>query len=42
MLLPGIAAGAFLGVWLVKKIPDKTYRTFVIVVTALSAFLLLI
>ncbi len=42
LLLPGIAAGAFLGVWLVKKIPEKTYRAFVIIVTALSAFLLLI
>jgi uncharacterized protein len=41
-LFPGIAAGAFLGVWLVKKIPDKTYRSFVIIITALSAFLLLI
>jgi uncharacterized protein len=41
-LFPGIAAGAFLGVWLVKKIPDKTYRNFVIIITALSAFLLLI
>jgi len=42
MLLPGIALGAFLGVFLVKKIPDKTYRAVVIIVTALSAFLLLI
>jgi hypothetical protein len=42
MLLPGIAAGAVVGIWLVKKIPDKTYRTFVIIVTALSALLLLI
>jgi uncharacterized membrane protein YfcA len=42
ILLPGIALGAFLGVWLVKKIPEKPYRAFVIVVTALSAFLLLI
>jgi len=42
ILLPGIAAGAFMGIWLVKKIPDKTYRTFVIIVTALSALLLLI
>ncbi|MEZ5104257.1 MAG: sulfite exporter TauE/SafE family protein [Draconibacterium sp.] len=42
LLLPGIAAGAFLGVWLVKKLSDKFYRTAVIVVTALSAFLLLI
>jgi len=42
ILFPGIAAGAFLGIWLVKKIPDSTYRAFVIAVTALSAFLLLI
>lgn len=42
MLLPGIALGAFLGVYLVKKIPEKAYRAFVIIVTALSAFLLLI
>lgn len=42
MLLPGIAAGAFLGFWLVKKISEKYYRAAVIVVTALSAFLLLI
>lgn len=42
ILLPGIFAGAVLGIWLVKKIPDKTYRSFVIAITALSAFLLLI
>jgi len=40
--LPAIAAGAATGIWLVKKIPEQTYRTFVIVVTAVSAFLLLI
>lgn len=42
LLLPAIAAGAFLGILLVKKISEKTYRTAVIVITALSAFLLLI
>lgn len=42
MMLPAITLGAVLGIWLVKKIPDKPYRIFVIVVTALSAFLLLI
>ena len=42
ILLPAIALGAFLGIKLVKKISDKMYRTAVIVVTALSAFLLLI
>ena len=42
MLLPGIALGAFLGIKLVKRISDNLYRTAVIIVTALSAFLLLI
>ena len=42
IMLPAIALGAFLGIVLVKKISDKLYRTAVIVVTALSAFLLLI
>lgn len=42
LLLPGIALGAFLGIKLVKRISDNLYRTAVIVVTALSAFLLLI
>ncbi|MCF6331817.1 MAG: sulfite exporter TauE/SafE family protein [Draconibacterium sp.] len=42
VLLPAIAMGAFLGVWLVKKVSDKMYRTAVIVITVLSAFLLLV
>lgn len=42
IMLPAIALGAFLGVKLVKQISDKHYRTAVIIVTALSAFLLLI
>lgn len=42
IVFPGIAAGAILGVWLVKKIPEQTYRSFVILITALSALLLLI
>ena len=41
-MLPGIALGAVLGIWLVKKLSDKFYRAFVIIATALSAFLLLI
>ena len=41
-LLPAIALGAFLGIWLVKRFSDKTYRVFVIFVTVLSAFLLLV
>ena len=42
MLLPAIATGAFAGIKLVQKISDQLYRTAVIIVTALSAFLLLI
>ncbi|WP_372649280.1 sulfite exporter TauE/SafE family protein [Draconibacterium sp.] len=42
MLLPAIAFGAFAGIKMVQKISDKLYRTAVIIVTALSAFLLLI
>ncbi len=42
ILFPGIAAGAFSGVWLVKRIPEQAYRSFVILITALSALLLLI
>ena len=42
ILFPGIAAGALMGVWLVKQIPEQTYRSFVIFITALSALLLLI
>lgn len=40
--LPAIALGAFLGIRLVKIIPEQTYRYAVIVITALSAFLLLV
>src|SRR5690554_1017067 len=42
ILFPGIAAGAITGIWLVKKIPERAYRSFVIIITTLSAFLLLI
>jgi len=42
IMLPAISLGAFLGIWIVRKISDKTYRTFIIIVTVLSAFLLLI
>ena len=42
ILIPGIALGAISGIWLVKKIPDNIYRSFVIIVTAVSALLLLI
>ena len=42
LMIPMIGLGAFTGIWLVKKISDQSYRIFVIVVTAISAFLLLI
>ncbi len=42
ILLPAISLGAFLGITLVKRISEKLYRTAVFIVTALSAFLLLI
>lgn len=40
--LPTIALGAFFGIWLVKKISNKGYRWIVIVVTILSAVLMLV
>ena len=40
--LPAIALGAILGFKMVKIIPEGTYRGFVIVITVISAFLLLI
>lgn len=40
--LPGVALGAVLGFNLMKKIPEKIFRAFVMVITALSAFLLLL
>jgi len=36
-MIPAIAAGALVGVALVKKISEKTYRTFIIAMTALAA-----
>ena len=40
--LPAIALGAFIGFKMVKIIPENTYRGFVIVITVISAFLLLL
>jgi uncharacterized protein len=41
ILLPAIALGAFLGIKLVKFLPEKTYRIVILVSTAISALLLL-
>ena len=40
MMIPAIAAGAFLGIYLVRLFPEKVYRVFIILTTVLSAFLL--
>ncbi len=40
LMIPAIAAGAFLGIWLVRLLPEKVYRIVVIVTTLLSALLL--
>ncbi|HAH23768.1 MAG TPA: hypothetical protein DCL77_08425 [Prolixibacteraceae bacterium] len=42
MTLPAIALGAFIGIKAVKIIPEQTYRGFVIAITVISAFLLLL
>ncbi len=40
LLIPAIAAGAFLGIWLVRLLPERIYRIIVIGTTLLSALLL--
>lgn len=40
LIIPAIAAGAFLGIWLVKLLPEKIFRMIVIVTTLLSALFL--
>ena len=41
LMIPAIAAGAFLGIWLVRFFPEKVYRLFIILSTLLSALLLI-
>jgi uncharacterized protein len=40
LMIPAIAAGAFLGIWLVRLLPEKFYRILIIATTLLSALLL--
>jgi uncharacterized membrane protein YfcA len=40
LMIPAISAGAILGIWLVRLLPEKFYRILVIVTTLLSALLL--
>lgn len=37
LVIPAIAAGAFLGIWLVRIFPEKIYRILIIVTTLVSA-----
>lgn len=39
-MIPAIAAGAFLGIWVVKLLPERVFRIIVIATTLLSALLL--
>jgi len=39
-MIPAIAAGAFLGIWLVRLLPEKVFRIIIIATTLLSALLL--
>jgi uncharacterized membrane protein YfcA len=41
LTIPFMITGAIAGIYFVKKVPEKTYRTFIIVVTILSTFMLL-
>ena len=42
IVFPSIAAGAWLGIFIVKKIPEKSYKWLVIIITVLSAFMIFI
>lgn len=42
MVIPAIAAGALIGIYAVKRIPEIIYKWLVIVITAISAFLIFI
>lgn len=41
LMIPAIAAGAFLGIWLVRLLPEKVFRIIIIATTLLSALLLI-
>lgn len=42
LTIPFMVLGALLGIYFVKKVPEKAYRTFIIVVTILSTIVLFI
>lgn len=42
LTIPFMIVGAILGIYFVKKVPEKTYRTFIIIVTILSTVVLFV
>lgn len=40
LMIPAIAAGAFLGIWVVRLLPERIFRIIIMATTLLSAFLL--
>ena len=40
LMIPAIATGAFLGIWLVRLLPEKVFRIIIIATTLISALLL--
>ncbi len=40
--IPFMIIGAIIGIWFVKKVPEQSYRKFIIVVTILSTLMLLV
>jgi uncharacterized membrane protein YfcA len=42
VMIPGIAAGAFIGVRVSGRIPERAYRIFVMVMTGVAALMLFI
>ena len=40
--IPFIVVGALVGIWLIKRINDVWYRRFIIIVTVLTALLLIL
>ena len=40
IMIPGIAAGAFIGIRVAGKIPERAYRIFVMVMTGIAALML--
>ncbi|WP_109830750.1 sulfite exporter TauE/SafE family protein [Reichenbachiella versicolor] len=42
ILLPSVALGAFLGVKIVQKLPEKAFRGFIIIMTAVAAIFIMV